>query len=199
MPDLSRLLRTTAIASVVTLGLSGCVLSPQVIELNEQTNIDSQQLQQPRNALIRVVDKRGVDEDLLGYRGGRMPENSPLLASTPLKEVLTNRLRSTMAQLGFGGSSQQEALKVQLDINSFDYECDEGVMVNECRLDMTLSVEVMDGASKFDKPYTMSESRSVVASPSQEYNQQWLNESIDKLWSHIFADKELLMKLGVSQ
>ncbi|MDO6750010.1 hypothetical protein, partial [Gilvimarinus sp. 1_MG-2023] len=79
-------------------------------------------------ALVRVLDDRGVDDDLIGYRGGRLPENSPLVAEVPLYTTLTKRLKNTLAELGFGGNSTVEPLKLQLDINTFEYSCNEGVV-----------------------------------------------------------------------
>jgi len=189
---------TSAIVLGAGLGLSGCVLSPQVVELNETANVPTGALSQPRNALVRVIDQRGMENDLLGYRGGREPTNSPLLAKTELKTTLINRLRSSLANVGFGGGTGADPVKVQLDINTFNYQCNEGVMVNECKLDITLAMTVMNGPQTFDKPYSISETRSVVASPAQVYNQEWVNESLDKIWGHIFKDPEFLTALGAN-
>lgn len=190
-------LLTTAMVAGAGLGLSGCVLSPQVVELNETANVPAGELSQPRNALVRVVDQRGMENDLLGYRGGREPENSPLLTKTDLKTSLTNRLRSSLANVGFGNGTGADPVKVQLDVNTFNYQCNEGVMVNECTLDLTFAMTVMNGGDTFDKPYSISETRSVVASPAQVYNEEWVNEALDKIWGHIFKDPEFLRALGV--
>lgn len=190
--------RIMCVAALVA-GLSGCVLSPQVIELNDRSDVGSGQLSADRNALVRVLDDRGVDDDLIGYRGGRLPENSPLMVDIALYETLTKRLKTTLAELGFGGSSTLDPLKFQLDINTFKYECNEGVIVSKCSFDLKLSVTVIDGPRQFSKPYQLNESRSVVAAPVASYNQEWVNEALDKVWGHIFSDKELLVALGVTR
>lgn len=187
------------LAVALASGLTGCVLAPQTIELSQQYDIaDAGVVMPQRDALVRVVDNRNdFSGDQIGHRGGRLPENSPLNIQDELKEVLTQRLQSSMAQLGFGGSSPLPPLKVQLDINTFGFTCNEGVIVNECSLEFSFLMTVMAENATFTKPYSVTESRGLAVSPTQEYNQQWVNEALDKVWARMFSDAELRQALNV--
>lgn len=178
---------------------TGCVMSSQTIQLNEQLAIAPVQASIQRDALVRVVDNRTVSPDWLGHRGGRLPENSPLLSEQPLDRVLTARLQDSLKQLGFGAESPLPPLRVQLTINEFLYQCNEGMIVNECQIQMAFQVQVIDQDSQFSKPYQVMEKRSLAASPIQSYNQEWVNETLDKIWQHMFSDAQLRRALGLTQ
>ncbi len=182
----------------ITTGLSGCVLAPQTIALSDEVStVPAGQPAVSRDALVRVRDERSLAPDVLGNRGGRLPENSPLLSDRPLTDVLSARLQASLKQLGFGSSSPVEPVKVQLDIDEFSYQCNEGVVVNECSVRMGFMLTVVNEGKTFTKPYSVYETRSLAASPVAEYNQQWVNEVLDRLWSHIFNDQELFEALQV--
>ncbi|QQD21266.1 hypothetical protein GJQ54_05535 [Oceanospirillaceae bacterium ASx5O] len=184
------------VAGLATLLLSGCVLAPQTISLAEQADI--QGMTSPgRDALVRVVDEREVGFDVLGHRGGRAPENSPLLADKPLAQALTARLQNSLAALGFGAANDPQPLRVQLTVEEFLYQCNEGIIVNECSISMRFQVTVMDGEKTFTKPYGINEMRSLATSPVKEYSQQWVNDALGRLWSYMFNDAELKRSLGV--
>ncbi len=181
---------------LTALFLGGCVLAPQTISLSEQVDIKG--LGSPgRDALVRVVDERQMGFDVLGHRGGRAPENSPLLADKTLTQALTGRLQNTLAGLGFGAGSLQEPVRVQLSVEEFMFQCNEGVIVNECSIAMRFKVTVSEPGREFSKPYGINEMRSLAASPVQEYSQQWVNDVLDRLWLFMFNDDELKTALGI--
>lgn len=186
------------ITALMVAGVSGCVLAPQTIELNESYVLPAGQVNPQRDALVRVIDRRsGVTADQLGHRGGRLPEDSPLLAQQNLSDILTARLQDSLSQLGFGGAGPLEPVKLQLDINNFAFSCNEGIVVNECNLAFQFLLTAITDEQTFTKPYGFNETRGLAASPSTSYNQQWVNESLDKVWERIFSDEELLTALNV--
>ncbi|MBU2037802.1 MULTISPECIES: YajG family lipoprotein [Oceanospirillaceae] len=195
-------MRKLVIASLLTgtmaAGLSGCVLAPQTIALNESVSVPGGMPAIQRDALVRVVDERGQGADVLGHRGGRAPENSPLLSEKPLSDVLTARMQESLKSLGFGSASPVDPVRVQLTVEEFSYQCNEGAIVNECGMKMRFMITVMDNGKTFTKPYSANETRSLAASPAVEYNQKWVNEVLDKLWQHMFNDKELQQALNVT-
>lgn len=190
-------MRKLLTAGVVTLLLSGCVLAPQTIELNTVYELETSQISPQRDALVRVIDQRQLAGDMLGTRGGRLPENSPLFAQQELSVVITSRLQNSLSQLGFGGASPLEPVKVQMDINQFEFRCNEGIIVNECGVTAALQLTVISDTQRFTKPYSVTESRGLAASPNEAYNQKWVNEVLDKLWRYIFSDQQFRDALGV--
>lgn len=180
----------------VALLLTGCVLAPQTIQLSDKVDLRGKVIE-PRNALVRVVDNRGVEKNKIGHRGGRSAADSPLLSEEPIEQVLTKRLQNSLEVIGFGqAASDSEPLKVQLDIQAFDYKCNEGVIVNECNIEMRFLATIVNGNRTFKKPYGNREMRSLAASPVEEYNQKWVNEALDKLWQYMFTDPEFKQAIG---
>ncbi|TNC93125.1 YajG family lipoprotein [Thalassolituus sp.] len=193
-----RKLLAAAVLATGVLSLTGCVLAPQTIQLNETSAVAAPSASVARGALIRVIDQReDASGDVLGSRGGRLAENSPLVAQDDLAAVLTTRLQDSMTQLGFGEASPLEPLKVQLVVDTFRYGCNDGFLVTDCSVSMKFEMTVINGATTFTKPYGLNESRRVAAAPVQEYNEKWINDTLDRLWSYIFNDPELRTFLGI--
>lgn len=183
--------------SCVALVLSGCVLAPQTISLSEQVDVQGTTNEQ-RDALVRVIDNRqGVDENALGHRGGRAPDLSPVLSNKPLSRTLTSRMQESLTSLGFGEDSGLDPIKVQLDVDTFSYRCNESIIVNECSIEIRFAITVINDGRTFKKPYGINEVRSLAASPVAEYNEQWINEVLNKVWRYMFEDAELKEALGV--
>lgn len=180
----------------LALALAGCVMAPQTISLSEQIDLDGKTAQK-RDALVRVIDQRQVSKALLGNRGGRSPEKSPVFSKAPLEQTLTKKLQNSLAGLGFGQNSEQEPVKVQMDIQVFKFSCNKGFVVNECSISMRFLVTVIDGNTTFKKPYGINEMRSVAASPIAEYNEKWMNEALDRVWSYMLEDKDLKSVLAI--
>jgi uncharacterized lipoprotein len=175
---------------------TGCALSPQVINLETSSPLASSPSQVGRSALVRVRDLR-EDTEQLGLRGGSDPESSPLISKPNLQQALQVKMQNSLQQLGFGGDSPFEPLKVDLAIEEFDYQCNEGMWVNECQLAMTMRLSIDNDALKFSQPFTLSEERSVIAAPRSGYNQTWINESIDKFWQHMLNQPKVKESLGI--
>ncbi|MCD8521211.1 MAG: YajG family lipoprotein [Saccharospirillaceae bacterium] len=194
-------MRKLVIASLLTgtmaACLSGCVLAPQTIALNESVSVPGGMPAIQRDALVRVVDEREQGADVLGHRGGRAPENSPLLSDKPLTDVLTARMQDSLKSLGFGAASPIDPVRVQLTVEEFSYRCNEGAIVNECGMTMRFKITVMDNGKTFTKPYSASATRSLAASPATEYNQKWVNEVLDSVWERMFSDAELRQALNI--
>lgn len=176
--------------------LTGCVLAPQTIALSDSAQI-SGKTTTPRAAMVRVIDERGVAGEVLGTRGGRSPEDSPLVIEKPLDQILTKRLQNTLEQLGFGEENDNEPLKVQLDIQAFDYKCNESLVANECSIKMRFLLTAFEGGKTFKKPYGSNQMRSLAASPIAEYNEKWVNEMLDEVWQYMFSDSDLKQFMGV--
>jgi uncharacterized lipoprotein len=176
--------------------ITGCALSPQIINLQTNSPLETNSTQVGRSALVRVRDLRDETEQL-GSRGGSQPDRAPLLSKPNLQKALQEKMQNSLQQLGFGGDSAVEPLKVDLAIEQFDYQCNEGMWVNECELSMTMRLSIDNEALKFSQPFTLNEGRSVIAAPRSGYNQTWINQSIDKFWQHMMNQEKVKESLGI--
>jgi len=184
---------TLAVSFLLT---TGCALSPQIISLQTSSPLEASATQLGRSALVRVRDLRENTEQL-GSRGGSQPDNAPLLAKPSLQQALQAKMQNSLQQLGFGGSSPFEPLKVDLAIEQFNYQCNEGFWVSQCELAMILKLSIDNDSEETSQPYTLKEQRSVVTSPRVGYNEEWINQSIDKLWLHMMSQPQVKEALGL--
>ncbi|MEH6448037.1 MAG: YajG family lipoprotein [Oleispira sp.] len=175
---------------------SGCALSPQMINLQTSSPLDTSSTQLGRSALVRVRDLR-EDTEQLGSRGGTQPDQAPLLAKPSLQQALQTKMQNSLQQLGFGGSSPFEPLKVDLAIETFDYQCNDGLWVSQCQLAMALTLSIDNDSFETSQPFTLNEQRSVITSPRVGYNEEWINQSIDKLWLHMMSQPQVSKALGL--
>lgn len=175
---------------------SGCALSPQIITLDSNNTLQVTETITGRTALVRVVDER-TKTDRLGHRGGAEPEQALLIAQPTLKVALTEKMQASMQAFGFGGASPLSPVKVEMVVNQFNYQCNEGNWVSDCQLDIELRLNIENDGKIFSQPFKLNESRSVAIAPQAEYNSLWINEGIDKLWQHIFSKPQVKSALGV--
>ena len=188
-------LLATSLAATLLL-TTGCALSPQIINLHTTSPLEASATQVGRSALVRVRDLRDETESL-GTRGGSEPESSPLISKPNLQQALQVKMQNSLQALGFGGDSPFAPLKVDLAIEQFDYQCNEGLWINKCQLAMTLKLSIDNEAQKFSQPFKLSEERSVIAAPREGYNETWINQSIDKLWLHMMSQPQVIQALEI--
>ncbi len=177
---------------------SGCALSPQIITLETASPLSQSQQISGRSALVRVRDLR-TENDKLGYRGGSQADKAPLLAKPSLQQALTVKMQNSLQQLGFGGASPFDPIKVDLAIDQFEYQCNSGAWVNQCQLEVALSLTIDGEEGKFSQPFKLKQERSVATAPRVGYNEEWINAAIDKVWSHMMTRPQVEQALGLGQ
>lgn len=177
-------------------GITGCALSPQLITLQTESPLAVSTDSLGRTALVRVRDLRD-DTDRLGSRGGSKPEQALLLSKPNLKDALTAKMQDTLQQMGFGGASPLEPVKVDLAVEDFNYQCNEGSWVSQCDLSIQFKLTVMKDGNTFAQPFKIKQQRSVATAPRVGYNEEWVNGALDKLWSHMMTQPKVIQALGV--
>ena len=187
---------TTSITSIFV-ALSGCTLAPQVINLEATSPLNANTYQLGRTALVRVRDLRD-ETDRLGYRGGAIPQDAPLLTKPTLQVALTEKMQASLMQLGFGGASPIEPVKVDLAVEEFLYQCNEGNWVNQCDLSIEFNLTVINEGKTFAQPFNIKQQRSVAAAPRAGYNEEWVNEALNQLWAHMMTQPKVQQALGIN-
>lgn len=186
----------SSIVFIAILQVSGCALSPQIIAIDTSNPIAQQNSSLGRSALVRVRDLR-FDTESLGNRGGSNPEQALLLAKPKLKQALTEKMQNSLQGLGFGGSSPFEPLKVDLAIKTFLYQCNEGGWVSQCDLTIEVDLTIDNEGQVFSQPFKIKQKRSVATAPRVGYNQEWINQALDKLWSHMLTQPQVEQALAL--
>jgi uncharacterized lipoprotein len=175
---------------------SGCALSPQIIAIETHNPLLERNDSLGRSALVRVRDLR-ADTEILGNRGGSNPEQAPLLAKPKLQQALTEKMQNSLQDLGFGGSSPFEPLKLDLAVKTFLYQCNTGAWVSQCDLTIQVELSIDNEGQSFSQPFKIKQQRSVATAPRVGYNTEWINQALDKLWSHMLSQPQVVQALDL--
>lgn len=175
---------------------SGCALSPQIIAIETHNPLVERNESLGRSALVRVRDLR-ADTESLGNRGGSKPEQAPLLAKPKLQQALTQKMQNSLQDFGFGGSSPFEPLKLDLAVKTFLYQCNSGAWVSQCDLTIDVELNIENEGQSFSQPFKIKQQRSVATAPRAGYNAEWINQALDKLWSHMLSQPQVVQALGI--
>lgn len=192
---LKKTLFTLAISSAMAL-TTGCALSPQLINLQTESPLQASTASLGRTALVRVRDLR-ENTDHLGNRGGVKPEQALLLSKPNLKDALTAKMQNTLQQLGFGGVSPLQPVKVDLAVDDFNYQCNEGNWVSQCDLLIKVKLTIINEETTYSQPFNIKQQRSVIAAPRAGFNEEWVNSALNELWSHMMTRPQVTSALGI--
>ncbi len=181
---------------VVIMLNSGCALSPQIIAIDTHNPLTERNGSLGRSALVRVRDLRD-DKESLGHRGGSNPAQALLLAKPKLKLALTEKMQNSLQDLGFGGTSPFEPLKLDLAVKTFLYQCNEGAWVSQCNLNIEVELTIENEGQVFSQPFKIKQKRSVATAPRVGYNEEWINKALDKLWLHMMTQPQVEQALAL--
>jgi uncharacterized lipoprotein len=88
-------------------------------------------------------------------------------------------------------------VKVDLAIDEFTYQCNEGAWVSQCELMIELNLTITNEGQIFSQPFKIKQQRSVAAAPRVGYNEEWINGALDKLWLHMMTQVRVTDALGI--
>ena len=120
-----------------------------------------------------------------------------MLTQPSLQLALTEKMQNSLQQQGFGGTSPFDPVKVDLAIDEFNYQCNEGAWVSQCELMIELNLTISKEGQIFSQPFKIKQQRSVAAAPRAGYNEEWINGALDKLWLHMMTQVRVTDALGI--
>lgn len=187
---LQRLLFGLAVA--FSLGLTGCVNSPQQLDPVPQLKATINPVGQGQPVIVRVVDGRASQS--LGTRGGLYPETSLVVVpSARIVPKLQAQVEAAVRLLGFTPSpNAYNAPQLTLTLAELNYQSPkDGLYVTEANIAATLRVEVQNATRRYTGRYGASLNQRFGMAPNEQSNTQLVSDVLSDALTRAFRDQNI--------
>ena len=137
------MLRAALILTATTL-FAGCALSPQMINVAPKADVEAANIGQNQPVQVIAVDSR--DQSAFGTRGGVYKETALVQPANDVKAAIEDAVRKGLQTQGFNAfNAGADATRLEVRLEQLDYVPEEGSVVNEVTLSLTLLAEATRG------------------------------------------------------
>jgi len=179
------------IAAAFALSLIGCATSPQQVHLNPQIEVNSRLAKQPAVQLT-INDLRTTPS--LGTRGGVYGSTNHITADRNLSDSLRPAAIKALNELGARVDAPSPfPVTLSLDIERISYQVDDGsALPIQITLDAAIRATASKEGKQFSGRYESSKRHKFVAAPSEQRNEEIINEILSETLVRVFNDPRLL-------
>jgi len=179
------------IALALAVSLIGCASSPQQVHLNPQIDVSSRLTKQPAVQLT-INDLRPSPS--MGTRGGVYGSTNHITADRNLSDSLRPAAIKALNELGARvDASSPFPIALSLDIEKVSYQVDQN---SSLPIQITLDAAIRASASKegksFSGRYESSKMHKFIKAPSEQRNEEIINEILSDTLNRVFNDPRLL-------
>ncbi len=177
------------------LGLGGCALSPQTVDLSPQAELKATTPINRQAIQLQALDAR--PSVIVGSRGGVYAESSLIRTDLELPAQLRAAAAAALSLKGFDASAERQPLSLRLYLDELSYRVPAGDYVTQVDLASTLRIvaERSDG-QRFQGRYRATEQLRVAKAPSSGRNEELLNQVISAALTRAFDDPRLYQFLN---
>lgn len=185
--------------AVLVLALSaafaGCALSPQVIEVKPVADVEATNIGQNRPVQVLAVDSR--DQEAFGTRGGVYKDTALVRPANDVKGAVEDAVRKGLQTQGFNAFNPgDDATRLEVRLEQLDYVPEEGSVINQVTLTLTLLAEASRGDVIHTGTYKSSVKHDLPLTPSADRNQQMVNDILSGAINRLLKDPEMLSFLA---
>ncbi len=185
--------------AVLVLALSatfaGCALSPQMIDVKPVADVEATNVGQNQPVQVLAVDSR--DQEAFGTRGGVYKNTALVRPANDVKSAIEDAIRKGLQTQGFNAFNPGEnATRLEVRLEQLDYVPEEGSVVNEVTLTLTLLAEASRGDVLHTGTYKSSVVHDLPLTPSANRNQQMVNDILSGAINRLLKDPEMLAFLA---
>lgn len=191
-----RSLTTILTAAVFAALLSGCALSPQMINITPAPEVTARNVGNNVAVAITGTDQRSRPE--FGTRGGVYGETSLIRAANSLTDTVVDAVRKGLQQQGFNAYNPgADSTALEVRVVEFSYVPESGSVVNrvEVRTELHSLARNAQG-DEFRGVYRAGNTYEQPLTPTAKRNQMMLNEVLNRALGQLLADDKLLDFLG---
>lgn len=175
---------------VLLLGMAGCALSPQVVELNPVlTAADTVPAASGAVLALQVVDTRG--SGVIGTRGGVYSSTATISTAEdvigPIRRTLTNELTAA----GYRVVEDESAPALRVEIARLDYTVREEKLTRTITTVAGLNAVYSKGNRTYTNSYTVTRNTEVLTAPGAAKNAELINATLAAAFQRLLGDSQL--------
>jgi len=179
--------------SVFLLGLSGCALSPQVIEVNPDIQLtDAPAVTRPLTLGLTVIDSR--TSPVLGQRGGVYKDTSDISTSENLTGNLHRQITAALNHLGYdvADKGEQSDADLTVSLTNMKYIAHSEKLLNKIEIKAGIKVSCRKNGKEFTGDYSATRKKDYVKLPGIEENEKIVNEALAIILQSMLQDQDLI-------
>ncbi|MEQ3723152.1 YajG family lipoprotein [Alcanivorax sp.] len=183
------MLRAALILTATTL-FAGCALSPQMINVTPKANVEAANVGHNQPVKVIAVDSR--DQAAFGTRGGVYKETALVQPANDVKAAIEEAVRKGLQTQGFNAfNAGDDATRLEVRLEQLDYVPEEGSVVNEVTLSLTLLAEASRDNVVHTGTYKSSVVHDLPLTPTADRNQAMVNEILSGAITRMLNDPEM--------
>lgn len=178
-----------ACVAVLSLGLSGCALSPQQLNPTPKITTQIMPVGNGQPIAVRVVD--GRSSPALGTRGGLYADTSTIsVPSNTLQPKLQAEVEAGVRLLGFTPNvNAYNAPQMTVTLTRLSYQSPkEGLYVTEATIGAELRVDVRNGGRSHSSRYSATLNQGFGMAPNEETNTRLVSDVLTDALNRAFSD-----------
>ena len=176
-----------------TLGISGCALSPQVIEVNPDIRLaDTPAVTTPVKLKLNVIDTRS--SPVIGQRGGVYKDTSDISTSENMTGNLHRQISAALMQLGYevAGKGEPSDADLTVRISNMKYTASSDKLLNKIEIKVAIHALITKNGKEFNGDYSATRKKDYVKLPSIEENAKIVNEALTVVLQSMLQDRDLV-------
>ena len=173
--------------------LSGCALSPQVVVINPDIEVNKTgTISKAATIRLSVVDARG--SVVIGQRGGIYKDTSDISTDERMAASLERNVGAALKALGYAVVSNNEGASADLTvkITSLTYVAHTEDLLDKIEVKASIQAVCQKGSKQFTGGYNATRKKDFVKVPSMEQNETIVNEAIGIALQAMLKDNDLM-------
>ena len=179
-----------ALVLALTTAFAGCALSPQVIDVKPVADVEATNIGRNQPVQVLAVDSR--DQDAFGTRGGVYKDTALVRPANDVKGAIEDAVRKGLQTQGFNAFNPgDDATRLEVRLEQLDYVPEEGSVINQVTLTLTLLAEASRGDVIHTGTYKSSVKHDLPLTPSADRNQKMVNDILSGAINRLLKDPEM--------
>jgi uncharacterized lipoprotein len=177
----------------VLLALTGCALSPQIIDVNPDIQLtDSSAVSKPLKLRVDVIDTRS--SPVIGQRGGVYKDTSDISTSENMNRNLSYKITNTLKNLGYSMVNKGESSDADLTVRiiNMNYMANSEKLLNKIEIKVGIQAICRKQGKEFTGDYSATRKKDYVKLPSIEENEKIVNEALAVVLQSMLQDEDLI-------
>ena len=172
------------------LGLAGCALSPQVVDINPVvTAADTVPATSGAALALQVVDTRS--SSVIGHRGGVYSSTATISTAQDLTGPIRRTLADALTAAGYRVVGDDSAPALRVEIARLDYTVREEKLTRTITTVAGLNAVYSKGNRTYTNSYTVTRNTEVLTAPGAVKNAELVNATLTAAFQRLLGDRQL--------